>query len=230
MKTQHQNSKNPFKEQSLETEHKSAAKQAAEIPAAVTRAMWKDFFEAAMKQTVPDQIFGGKEHGKKESKKPSEQTLIEGEEMSLTQIKESSSEKKTITTTEHREYVKETFERIEGKNESKEETENRQQLEALHQEIQALMKQAKEMETAFKDVSHQVTSSSNPEKVGRYDVNFLEWVLIMVRNARQKVEEGQSWLTLFASKKQQKAYWNQAKSKGTSFTQNSERTVATQTG
>ena len=202
----------------------SVKKQLLDIPASVTRSMWADFFRASARQTLPEQFFG-KNNEKKQKPSPTAGTLQEGEEMSLARR----SETEVVRTPSHMEYFR-TIQSAETVRANKENVETREQVEMLQMEIKKLIKVSKEMETAFKQVSHQVTVDQAPSKMGKYHVSFLEWVLIIVRNARMRVEEGQSWLAMFASKKSQKQYWNQFKSKGTSFGLSSERTTATQTG
>lgn len=93
-------------------------------------------------------------------------------------------------------------------------------------ELQRLTKSSQELEIEFKDV----TVNEMPVNPGKYHLNFFEWMLSVVRNARMKVENSASWLSVFSSKKARKDYWSMAKSHGTSFTLNGERTPATQTG
>jgi len=53
----------------------------------------------------------------------------------------------------------------------------------------------------------------------------------IVKNLRQKVEEGRTWLAAFSQRKIKKmGYWKMYKKHGTTFGLSHERTVATQTG
>lgn len=209
-------------ERSPELVNDSVKKQLLDIPTAVTRSMWADFFKASAKRTLPEQFFG--KVNERDQKPHNSGVLQEGEEMSLV-----SEETKVVKTPNHMEYFR-SIQQQETIRAQKEQIETREQVEMLQNEIKKLIKASKEMEAAFKQVSHQVTVEQAPSEIGRYHVSFLEWVLIVVRNARMRIEEGQSWLAMFASKKAQKQYWNQFKSKGTSFSLSSERTTATQTG
>jgi len=202
----------------------SVKKQLLDIPASVTRSMWADFFKASARQTLPEQFFG-KSNEKNQKSSSTAGTLQEGEEISLARRDET----EVVRTPNHMEYFR-TIQTAETVRAQKESVETREQVEMLQMEIKKLIKISKEMETAFKQVANQVTVDQAPGEMGKYHISFLEWVLIVVRNARMRVEEGQSWLAMFASKKAQKQYWSQFKSKGTSFGLSSERTTATQTG
>lgn len=222
MATQPKNKKPNHFQDSFETGGNEIVQQATSLSKDAIRSMWEDFFKSSAKQTLPDQLLNTRPESS--STIQHEGVLQEGEEFSLIQEK---SEKKAVVTTEHREYV-----RSLDKSETTrtQETESSQRVELLQMEIKKLIKASKEMEMAFKHVSQQVTTTSNSETGSRYEVNFLEWVLLTVRNARIRVEEGKNWLALFASKKGQQQYWSQASKKGTSFMLSSERTVATQSG
>ncbi len=234
MKNQRQPHTQNSLEHSRETDENDVIKQVKKIPAEVTRSMWKDFFEAALKQNIPEQVFGteNKPGGK------SGGDLKEGETVSLAVLKkdktaaqpvEKKSEKAPISI-EHRDYFRREFITTESALGSKEQMQTRQHIELLQVEIKKLIKASQEMEAAFKHVSHQVTVEQGPRKVGKYDVSFLEWVLLVVKSARMRVEDGQTWMTMFASKKRQKQFWNQFKKSGTSFLLSGERSTATQTG
>ncbi len=78
----------------------------------------------------------------------------------------------------------------------------------------------------------QETTSSTPKAIGKYHVNFFEWLLITLRQARVKIEDGSSWVHAINQKGKKKSgtYWQQFKKQGTSFALSNERNVATQTG
>lgn len=221
MATQSKNKQQNHFQDSFETGGNEVVQQATSLSKDAIRSMWEDFFKSSAKQTLPDQLLNTR------SESPStiqrEAVLQEGQEFSLIQ----KPEKKAVVTTEHREYVRSLDKSETSKTQDVETT---QRVELLQMEIKKLIKASKEMEIAFKHVSQHVTVSSNAETGSKYEVNFLEWVLLTVRNARMRVEEGKNWLALFASKKGQQQYWSQASKKGTSFMLSSERTVATQTG
>lgn len=222
MKQQGKSNKQSYFQDSIETSENEVGKQVSTISKDAIRSMWEDFFKASAKQTLPEQLLSTQ--SEKTVNTRQEAVLQEGQEFSLIQEK---SEEKTTITDEHREYVR-SLDHAETSR--TQEIETNQQVELLQLEIKKLIKASKEMEMAFKQVSHQVTVESTLGKASTYQVNFLEWVLITVRNARVRVEEGKNWLALFASKKGQQKYWNQFAKKGTSFSLSSERSIATQTG
>ncbi len=222
MANQTKQKKHTFFQDSIETSGGEMGKQVSSLSKDALRTMWEDFFKSSAKQTLPEQLLSTKSESGTSIQK--EAVLQEGQEFSLIPEK---SEKKPAVTAEHREYVR-SLDHAEVP--KKEEVENKQQIEVLQSEIKKLIKASKEMEMAFKQVSQQVTVESNSSEASRYQVNFLEWVLLTVRNARIRVEEGKNWLALFASKKGQQQYWSQVSKKGTSFSLSSERNVATQTG
>ena len=85
---------------------------------------------------------------------------------------------------------------------------------------------SKEIETQFKDVD----TINLPETPGKYHLNFFEWVLSVVRNARMKIEDSKAWLSSAGSRSSKKDHWTTNKKQGTQFGLSGERTVATQTG
>lgn len=222
MNKQSKPKKQNFFQDSIESGGAELGQQVSNLSKDTIRAMWEDFFKVSAKQTLPEQLLNSR--SETTNNLPKEEVLQEGKEISL--LPEKSSEKPKANL-EHREYFR-SIDR--GEKPSQEEAENQQHIDALQSEIKKLIKASKEMETAFKQVSHQVTVENRTEKASKYQVNFLEWILITVRNARVRVEEGKNWLALFTSKKGQQKYWNQFSKKGTSFSLSSERNVATQTG
>ena len=81
----------------------------------------------------------------------------------------------------------------------------------------------------LKDHFGTVTVAPPPQKAGKYHENFFEWLLIMIKQARQKVENSEAWLGEIKVKKK-KGYWDKAKDHGTTFTQSGERSTVTSTG
>jgi len=75
-----------------------------------------------------------------------------------------------------------------------------------------------------------VVVEQRPVAIGKYHVNFFEWMLSVVRAARIKVEESGSWLSAMSGKKAKKDYWGMSKKHGTSFSLSGERVVSQQTG
>lgn len=108
--------------------------------------------------------------------------------------------------------------------------ENRQVIEVKIQEIiieiKKLTAQSKELQAQFKEITVEML----PVNPGQYHLNFFEWMISVIRQARMKVEDSSAWLSLFASKKGKKEYWAMFKKHGTTFGLSNERVVATQTG
>lgn len=108
----------------------------------------------------------------------------------------------------------------------REKTEHNKRIEQLMGELKKLASSMKDLQREF----GQVSVDQAPVNPGTYYVNFFEWMLIMIKQARQKVEDSKAWLDTLKGKSKKKGYWGMAKKQGTSFTQNNERNVATSTG
>ena len=93
-------------------------------------------------------------------------------------------------------------------------------------ELKNLANSSQELAVQFESV----TMEGVPTDAGTYHINFFEWVFAVVQKARERIEESQTWLAMFKSKKGQKTYWNMFKKHGTTFGLSGERVVATQTG
>jgi hypothetical protein len=115
-----------------------------------------------------------------------------------------------------------------GENLSRREAnEHEHKINQILSEIKELVTSTKALQVEF----GQVTLETVPSNPGKYYTNFLEWLIIMIRQARHKVEESNSWLSSVQGKNSKKqGYWGKAKKMGTSFTQSNERNVATSTG
>ncbi len=192
-----------------------------------------EFFKNFLKNTaegIPKQALGTEKSTKK-----SEGILSEGQEIYLQK------EEKTVTKQEnrvmesqkrfalHREYFRRDVESSTEKTKHEENSVTVARIQEVQTEIRKLITASQEMETAFKQVSTQVKTQT-VHRPSQYEVSFFEWVLITIKNARARIEEGQNWLSLFASKKSQKQYWNMAGKHGNNFTLSNERSVVTQTG
>lgn len=149
--------------------------------------------------------------------------LSEGEELDLSSMQEEG--------TEHREIepgIDYRREIIHGERRtlSKEQNEFEQRIAEILGELRQLISASAELQVQFKEVAIE----QRIEKPGKYHITFFEWVLTVIKTARMRVEDSQSWLAMFASKKKQKSYWNQFKKHGTTFGLSNERNVSTQTG
>lgn len=99
--------------------------------------------------------------------------------------------------------------------------------------LQKLKEQVSQLEKSNKGLVTQLSKvkvEQIPQKSGIYYIRFLEWLLIVVRQMRTKVEEGQAWLSTFNQRKRKIGYWKMYKKHGTTFGLSYERTMATQTG
>lgn len=108
----------------------------------------------------------------------------------------------------------------------REQREIQQALKEIQQELERLVSSSAMLQTEFRAV----TTEQAPSKPGKYHLNFFQWMLSVIRIARQKVEDSGAWLTTIKSKKGQRQYWSMFKKHGTSFGLSNERSVATQTG
>lgn len=100
-----------------------------------------------------------------------------------------------------------------------------QELEAVRAELKMLIVAAKELS---KEADKAV--SQRPVNPGIYHLNFFERLKIILKLARQQIEESKTWLSLMQSKKAQKGYWAMFKKHGTSFAMSDERAVASSMG
>ncbi|MBI3384584.1 hypothetical protein HY030_00100 [Candidatus Gottesmanbacteria bacterium] len=103
----------------------------------------------------------------------------------------------------------------------------------LKREIEELLKQIKLLAKSTENLTQEVSllaMEDMPVNPGRYHVNFLEWLVRLIKSLRDKVEDSRTWLAVFHSKKKQKQYWSMFKKHGTTFGLSSERVVATQVG
>lgn len=145
--------------------------------------------------------------------------LKPGEELNLRE------EKKVVYVEPGIDYSREVI-HAERKIEAKENHETKIKIQEILIEIKKLTASSKELEIQFKDV----TIEQIPAGAGKYHSNFVEWVLSMIRSARERVDIAVTWTTALKGKKNQKQYWSLFKKHGTSFGLSGERVVATQVG
>jgi hypothetical protein len=115
--------------------------------------------------------------------------------------------------------------------EKKNHSENQQAIQKIQEalaEIQQLIKSSKALEVEFADFAVMET----PKEVGDYDLNFFEWLILTIKQAREKVDDSGAWLTAVKGKNGKKGqdYWSMFKKNGTSFAMSSERSSATSVG
>lgn len=105
-----------------------------------------------------------------------------------------------------------------------------QQMSRNIQDIKFELKKLVESSQVLKMDFAQIDMEEAPQEVGQYHINFFEWMLTVIRQARSKVEDSGAWLQTTKGKGQKKGYWGMFKKHGTSFGLSGERAVATQVG
>lgn len=101
------------------------------------------------------------------------------------------------------------------------EVENR--ILSLREQLKQLSKQVNQL-----DKSTQTAIHSQPVEVGEYHLSFLEQLKEKLKSLSQKVVEANTWLSVYNQRSKKKGYyWSQFSQKGSSFSQNQERQLAT---
>lgn len=109
----------------------------------------------------------------------------------------------------------------------RESQELKMQIQEITEELRRLVSSSdKVMQMVYADIS----VASTPAIVGKYHTNFFAFLLIVIRQAREKVEDSGAWLSVAKSKGGKKSYNVQSKKGGTTFTQSMDRSAATSTG
>lgn len=168
------------------------------------------------------QFLGG---GTEKNKKQSAGDLQEGQDLNLSQAKKEKKQDNREAGIDYRREILHGSERIT----SHENQALIQQIEMIVVELKRLASSSKELQIEFKDV----VVTQNVVKPGKYHQNFFEWVLIVIRSARMRVEDAGAWLLAMKGKKgkkQSQNYWERFKKEGTTFGLSNERVVSTQTG
>ncbi len=101
----------------------------------------------------------------------------------------------------------------------------RQNIEQIKKELSKLIESSHILKLEFAEVSVEQTVT-----VGAYQLNFFEWMLAVIRSAREKVEDSNAWLGTVKGKGAKKDYWGMFKKHGTTFGLSGERSVATSVG
>jgi len=148
--------------------------------------------------------------------------LEEGKEISLSKAKEQKARIEPGI-----DYVREIIHGAEI-HAQRENAEIRRGIQEIRAEINKIALASKELKQNFKDATDDTMYV--PVKAGKYHLNFFEWVLATLRDARVRIESSNNWLSAIKSKASKKGYWNLAKQHGTSFTLSGERVVAQQVG
>lgn len=105
--------------------------------------------------------------------------------------------------------------------------------EQISKLLSELAMEVKKLETQTAELGRdvaKVTVESRPTKSGIYHLNFLDMVIVMLRDLRKRVGESRQWLALSTKKKQQKGYWQMFKKHGTTFAMSEERAIASANG
>ena len=109
---------------------------------------------------------------------------------------------------------------------SSKEIETQRKIENLRQELSLLSSRLTRLD---KNIVKAVESPI--AKADIYQESFLEHIKNVIHRFSLKVESANSWLEIYNGRsKKQGAYWGMAVSKGTSYTQNNERSIATSVG
>lgn len=104
--------------------------------------------------------------------------------------------------------------------------EMQQNIEQIKVELSRLITSSQVLKMEFAEVA---VEQSTPN-VGEYHINFFQWMLAVIRTARQKVEDSGSWLGTVKGKGSKRGYWGMFQQHGTTFALSGERAVATQVG
>lgn len=114
-----------------------------------------------------------------------------------------------------------------GENASKQEVHAfKSQIEQIKAELISLAKSTKMLQLEIASVSVEQA----PVNAGTYHQHFFEWMLNMLKAARERVETSEAWMSAQKNKAGKKGYWGMFKKHGTSFGLSNERAVATQVG
>lgn len=99
-------------------------------------------------------------------------------------------------------------------------------IEQIKVELTKLIASSNDLKMEFASIAVEQSTT----EVGQYHLNFFEWMLTVIKAARQKVEDSQSWVGAIKGKGAKKSYWGMFKKHGTTFGLSGERSVATQVG
>ena len=110
----------------------------------------------------------------------------------------------------------------------REKQETKQQIENIRQEIASLTKEVRHLGRQADEIVMSVDAT--PAKPEKYYYHLFKLFLAFLKDLRQKIAEGNTWLTAFKQRSKKKNYFRQqVKKSGTKFSLSSERTPVTQT-
>ena len=109
---------------------------------------------------------------------------------------------------------------------SAKEVQTQRRIEGIREQLQQLAKQVKRL-----DINLKRAVETPIVDFGEYQDSYLEHLKNMLHLFGLKVNRANSWLEVYQSRsRKQGAYWGMAKTKGSSYTQNNERSIATSVG
>ena len=109
----------------------------------------------------------------------------------------------------------------------------KQEKQGVKIRIQALREEIIKIGQSVQELKKEATITIIQETPdpGEYHLNFLENLLQFLISLRQKIEEGNTWLSAFNQRSKKRNYfWKQVKKSGAKFLLSSDRTPATQMG
>jgi hypothetical protein len=194
----------------------------AEVGSEIASSFKKDLVIDGVSDSLK-QLSGKSEH--ENNKKGGE--LYEGEEIDLrTQnSSEHAPKPKHADVAPGLDYVRDIL-KVGEKQVSRENREIQQAVEQIMDEIKRLIETSTVLQAEFGYAS----VDAKPVEVGKYHINFFEWMLNVIKEARLKIEDSGAWLAAMGGKKNKRNYWAMFKKHGTSFGMSNERSVSTQTG
>lgn len=180
---------------------------------------------------VWSQILGTDKYSEKASEKSQKMSgeLKPGQELSLAELKKQENKAKSQAETAinyHREIAEAGKTQIQKENQD------------FRNQVQELVSELRRLASSSKVLQKEVTAATGPTatlKPGKYHVNFFQWMISVVRDARIRVENSGAWLATMKGK-QKKGLWGVAKRKGsstelkTNVMLSGERSISTQTG
>lgn len=107
------------------------------------------------------------------------------------------------------------------------------QEEKVKHEIQNLKEELKKLAAEMGNVAREVQVAAMQETAhpGAYHASFFEHLRSLIKVLREKLSDSGAWLQASNNRNgKKKGYWGMAQKHGTTFTQNQERTLATQSG
>lgn len=109
---------------------------------------------------------------------------------------------------------------------SSKEVQTEKKITYIREQLKSLSKQLKRL-----DINLVKAVESPISEAGTYQENFLEHIQKVIHLYSLKVNRANSWLEIYLSRsRKQGVYWQMEKSKGASYTQNNERSIATSIG